>query len=70
MHDEPEYVNFADSDPTRNLAAQIRIDIGDVEQGFAEAISSSKAIMKSPKCSRRISSRMWWSPIGMKMTAW
>jgi putative selenate reductase molybdopterin-binding subunit len=37
IHDEPEYVNFADSDPARNLAAQIRIDIGDVEQGFAQA---------------------------------
>ncbi|MBG0771252.1 MAG: molybdopterin-dependent oxidoreductase, partial [Anaerolineaceae bacterium] len=37
IHDEPEFVNFADSDPTRNLAAEIRIDIGDVEKGFAEA---------------------------------
>jgi putative selenate reductase molybdopterin-binding subunit len=37
IHDEPEYVNFADSDPTRNLAAEIRIDIGDVEKGFDEA---------------------------------
>jgi putative selenate reductase molybdopterin-binding subunit len=37
LHDEPEYVNFADSDPQRNLAAHIHIDIGDVEKGFAEA---------------------------------
>ncbi len=37
IHDEPEYVNFADSDPQKNLAAEIRIDIGDVEQGFKEA---------------------------------
>lgn len=37
LHDEPEYVNFAESDSTRNLAAHIRIDIGDVESGFAEA---------------------------------
>jgi len=37
IHDEPEYVNFAESDPSKNLAAEIRIDIGDVEQGFAEA---------------------------------
>lgn len=37
LHDEPEYVNFAASDPARNLAAEIRIDIGDVEKGFAEA---------------------------------
>ncbi len=37
LHDEIEYVNFADSDPDKNLAAEIRIDIGDVEKGFAEA---------------------------------
>jgi putative selenate reductase molybdopterin-binding subunit len=37
IHDEPEYVGFAESDPERNLAAEIRIDIGDVEVGFAEA---------------------------------
>ncbi len=37
IHDETDYVNFDESDPTRNLAAQIRVDIGDVEQGFAEA---------------------------------
>ncbi len=37
IHDEPEYVNFGDSDPSRNLAARIRIDIGDVEKGLAEA---------------------------------
>ena len=37
LHDEPEYVDFAESDASRNLAAHIHIDIGDVEQGFAEA---------------------------------
>ena len=37
IHDEEEYVNFADSDPSRNLAAEIRVDIGDVEKGFKEA---------------------------------
>jgi putative selenate reductase molybdopterin-binding subunit len=37
IHDEPEYVNFADSDPARNLAARIRIDIGDVEKGMSVA---------------------------------
>ncbi|HQO97940.1 MAG TPA: molybdopterin-dependent oxidoreductase, partial [Anaerolineaceae bacterium] len=37
IHDEVEYVNFADSNPNRNLAAEIRIDIGDVEKGFSEA---------------------------------
>jgi len=37
LHDEPEYVNFADSNPNKNLAAHIHIDIGDVEKGFYEA---------------------------------
>jgi putative selenate reductase molybdopterin-binding subunit len=37
IHDQPDYVNFADSDPSKNLAAEIRIDIGDVEKGFADA---------------------------------
>ncbi|MFZ3070764.1 MAG: molybdopterin cofactor-binding domain-containing protein [Anaerolineaceae bacterium] len=37
IHGEQEYVNFADSDPSRNLAAAIRIDIGNVEKGMAEA---------------------------------
>ena len=37
IHDEPEYVPYAICDPTRNLAAEIRIDIGDLDKGFAEA---------------------------------
>lgn len=37
IHDEPEYVNFADSNPENNLAAEIKIDIGNVENGFIEA---------------------------------
>ncbi len=37
IHDEPEYVNFAESDPSKNLAAEIRIDIGNLEEGFAQA---------------------------------
>jgi putative selenate reductase molybdopterin-binding subunit len=49
IHDEPEYVNFADSDPTRNLAAEIRIDIGDVEKGFSEADRIFEAEYTVPK---------------------
>ncbi|KAF0112552.1 MAG: xanthine dehydrogenase [Chlorobiaceae bacterium] len=37
IHDEPEYINFANSNPIKNLAAEIRIDIGDVDSGFKEA---------------------------------
>ncbi|NLB71673.1 MAG: molybdopterin-dependent oxidoreductase [Chloroflexi bacterium] len=49
IHDEEEYVNFADSDPTRNLAAEIRIDINDVDKGFAEADQIFEAEYAVPK---------------------
>jgi putative selenate reductase molybdopterin-binding subunit len=49
IHDEPEYVNFADSKPEKNLAAEIRIDIGDVEKGFAEADVIFEADYEVPK---------------------
>jgi putative selenate reductase molybdopterin-binding subunit len=49
IHDEPEFVNFADSDPAKNLAAAIRIDIGDVEKGFAEADEIFEAEYEVPK---------------------
>ncbi|MDL1912475.1 xanthine dehydrogenase [Chloroflexi bacterium CFX6] len=49
IHDEPEYVNFADSNPDKNLAAEIRIDIGDVEKGFAEADRIFEAEYEVPK---------------------
>ncbi len=49
IHDEPDYVNFAESDPSRNLAAEIRIDIGDVEKGFAEADEIIEGVYSVPK---------------------
>jgi putative selenate reductase molybdopterin-binding subunit len=49
IHDEPEYINFADSNPEKNLAAEIRIDIGDVEKGFAEADEIFEAEYEVPK---------------------
>ena len=49
IHDEPEFVNFADSNPEKNLAAHIRIDIGDVEKGFAEADEIFEADYEVPK---------------------
>ena len=49
IHDQPEYVNFADSNPDKNLAAEIRIDIGDVEKGFAEADEIFEAEYAVPK---------------------
>lgn len=49
IHDEPEYVNFADSQPEKNLAAEIRINIGDVDKGFAEADQIFEAEYFVPK---------------------
>jgi putative selenate reductase molybdopterin-binding subunit len=49
LHDQEEYVNFAESDPSRNLAAQIHIDIGEVEKGFAEADQIFEAEYAVPK---------------------
>jgi putative selenate reductase molybdopterin-binding subunit len=49
IHDEPEYVHFADSDPSKNIAAEIRIDIGDVEAGFAQADRVYEAEYEVPK---------------------
>jgi putative selenate reductase molybdopterin-binding subunit len=49
IHDEPEYVNFADSHPEKNLAAEIRINIGNVEKGFAEADQIFEAEYSVPK---------------------
>ncbi len=51
IHDEPDYVNFADSDPSRNLAAQIHINIGDVEKGFSEADHIFETSYEVPKVS-------------------
>src|SRR5512147_1025429 len=49
IHDEPEFVNFADSNPEKNLAAEIRIDIGNVEKGFAEADEIFEGDYEVPK---------------------
>jgi putative selenate reductase molybdopterin-binding subunit len=49
IHDEPEFVNFADSNPDKNLAAEIRIDIGNVEKGFQEADQVFEAEYEVPK---------------------
>ncbi len=37
IHDEPEYQPFDHSDPQRNVAGSIRIDIGNVDEGFKQA---------------------------------
>jgi len=37
IHDEPDYVPFAECDPRRNLASHIHIELGDVDAAFAAA---------------------------------
>ncbi len=38
IHDEPEYVNFGGvSDPSKNIAANIEIEVGSVAEGFKQA---------------------------------
>jgi putative selenate reductase molybdopterin-binding subunit len=38
IHDEPEYVNFANvADPAKNIAAHIDIELGNVAEGFKQA---------------------------------
>jgi len=49
LHDEPEFIDFAESDAKRNLAAHIHIDIGDVDQGFKEADYVFESIYEVPK---------------------
>jgi putative selenate reductase molybdopterin-binding subunit len=49
LHDEPEYVNFADSEADKNLAAKIRIDVGNVDDGFKEADEIFEADYVVPK---------------------
>lgn len=49
IHDEAEYKNFSQSDPQKNIAAQMRIDIGDVDQGFQEADQIIEGDYEVPK---------------------
>jgi putative selenate reductase molybdopterin-binding subunit len=37
IHDEPDYIGFGHSAPQRNLAAQLRIDLGDVDHAIQKA---------------------------------
>ena len=37
IHDEGDYVPFAESDPKRNLAAHIHMELGDVDEAFKTA---------------------------------
>ena len=49
IHDEPEYVPFADCDPGCNIASSIRIDLGDVDSGMREADRVFEGIYSVPR---------------------
>ncbi len=49
IHDQEDYIHFAESDPAKNLAAEIRIDIGNVEEGFKDADHIFEADYVVPK---------------------
>lgn len=49
LHDEPEYVNFGNSDPTRNLAAHVEFELGNVAEGFRQADRVFEAEYSVPK---------------------
>jgi putative selenate reductase molybdopterin-binding subunit len=49
IHDQVDYIHFAESDPAKNLAAEIRIDIGNVEEGFKDADHIFEAEYVVPK---------------------
>ena len=49
LHDQPDYVNFAESDPSINRVAQIHIDIGNVEEGFRQADQVFEGTYEVPK---------------------
>ena len=49
IHDEPDYVPFGDCDPQRNVAAAIRIDIGDVDAALQTADHVFEGEYEAPK---------------------
>ena len=49
IHDEPDYVGFAHSDPRRNLAAQLDIQLGNVDQAMQQADRVFEAEYRLPR---------------------
>jgi putative selenate reductase molybdopterin-binding subunit len=49
IHDEPEYVPFAECDPARNVAAHIAIELGDVDAALKSADAVFEAEYEVPK---------------------
>ena len=70
IHDEPEYINFADSDPSKNLAAKFASTSATSTRGSRRPIGFLRATTSCRRCSRPTSSRTSSSRIGTKMIAW
>ncbi len=49
IHDEPDYVDFGESDPAHNIVARVKIDIGDVDQALAEADFTFETTVETQK---------------------
>lgn len=49
IHDQEDYVNFGASDPSRNLVAEVRIDIGDVDTACATADHTFETTVETQK---------------------
>lgn len=49
VHDQKDYVDFADSDASKNLVAKVKIDIGDVDKACAEADYTFETMVNTQK---------------------
>jgi len=49
IHAEPEYVNFGESNPSKNIAAEIEFELGSVAEGFERADFVFEAEYAVPK---------------------
>jgi putative selenate reductase molybdopterin-binding subunit len=59
IHDEPEYVNFADSNPIKISRRKSALTSATWKKASPKRMKSSKPSTKCRRCSRRTSSRMW-----------
>ncbi|MGC9520934.1 MAG: molybdopterin-dependent oxidoreductase [Anaerolineae bacterium] len=49
IHDQEDYVNFGESDPSRNLVARVSIDVGDVDTAFDDAAAVFETTVETQK---------------------
>jgi putative selenate reductase molybdopterin-binding subunit len=49
IHDQADYVNFGESDPSRNLVAKVDISVGDVDAAFEHADHTFEVTVETQK---------------------